>query len=131
MKNSLLIISTGFSRVSLPWFAPDDVIDYIIDALIFVAEEGWKFMVHYDINLDTAEWKHVSKLKSTNSFSLEKISYEKGFFEYKPRKDGGKNVSDPKMVRITKSFICFWRNFSTGNFSFFCILRKAWNICSD
>ena len=85
--------------MSLPWFAPDEIIDYIIDALIFIAEEGWKFMVHYDINMDTAEWKHVSKLKSGNTFSLENISYGKGFLEYRPRKDGGKLSADPILVR--------------------------------
>ena len=76
----------GFSRLSLPWFAPDDVIDYILDCIIFVAEEGWKFLVHYDINPNTGEWSHISKLKTSNSFCLDKISYDKGFFEYRPRR---------------------------------------------
>ena len=86
--------------MSLPWFAPDDVIDYILDAIAFVAEEGWKFMVHYDVNLATAEWSHVSRSKSRNLLSLEKISYEKGFFEYTPRKDRGKSSPDPNLVRV-------------------------------
>ena len=76
---------TGFSRLSLPWFAPDDVIDFILDAITFVAEEGWKFMVHYDINTLTGEWKHISKMKNKGSFGLQKISYNKGFFEYRPQ----------------------------------------------
>ena len=76
----------GFSRLSLPWFAPDDVIDYILDCIIFVAEQGWKFMVHYDINPDTGEWSHFSKLNISNSFSLDKISYSKGYFDYQPRR---------------------------------------------
>ena len=75
----------GFSRLSLPWFAPDDVIDYILDCIIFVAEQGWKFMVHYDVNPNTGEWSHISKLKTSNSFCLDKISYNNGFFEYQPR----------------------------------------------
>jgi len=85
--------------LSLPWFAPDDVINYILDAITFVAEEGWKFLIQYDVNLATAEWRHISRLKPSNSFSLEKISYVKGFFEYKPRKDRGKKLSDSNMVR--------------------------------
>ena len=88
----------GFARVSLPWFAPDDVINYILDALTFIAKEGWKFLIHYDINLTTADWSHVSKLKSNNSMLLEKISYEKGFFEFKPRKDRIRNISEPMLV---------------------------------
>jgi hypothetical protein len=90
----------GFSRLSLPWFAPDDVIDYILDALVFVAEEDWKFMVHYDINLAKAEWSHVAKLRSSNSLMLEKISYEKGFFEFKPRRARQRHPTEPYQVHL-------------------------------
>ena len=48
----------GFSRLNLPWFASNDEIDYIIDALDFVASHGWQFMPQYIFNHETGEWKH-------------------------------------------------------------------------
>ena len=66
--------------------------------MIFIAEEGWKFMIHYAINLSCAKWSHITKLKSKNLMLLEKISYEKGFFEYKPRKGQIRNIPEPMLV---------------------------------
>lgn len=34
----------GFTRFNLPFYANDDDIDYILDAIQFVASEGWKFL---------------------------------------------------------------------------------------
>ena len=94
---------TGFSRLSLPWFAPDEVIDFVLDAITFVADQGWKFMVDYDINTVTGEWNHISKMKSKYSFRLQKISYNKGFFEYRPQQSAGRNTLEPIKLEDTLS----------------------------
>jgi len=91
----------GFSRLSLPWFAPDEVIEFILDAITFVADQGWKFMVDYDINTLTGEWNHISKMKSQNSFRLQKISYNKGFFEYRPQKSVERKAHEPVKLEDT------------------------------
>ena len=95
--NWLEIYLEGFARLSLPWFAPDDVINYILAAMAFIAKEGWKFMVHYDIDLKTGEWSHVSKT-SKASINLSKISYDKGFFEYRMRKEQISGQFEPSLV---------------------------------
>ena len=48
----------GFSRLNLPWFATTEEIDYILEALEFVSNHGWKFMPQYIFNHETGEWKH-------------------------------------------------------------------------
>merc|ERR1719412_37934 len=48
----------GFSRLNLPWFATNEEIEYIYEALNFVADYGWKFMPQYIFNHETGEWKH-------------------------------------------------------------------------
>lgn len=35
-------------------------IKYIQDALVFVSEEGWKFLPEYVFYEDTGEWRHKS-----------------------------------------------------------------------
>ena len=34
----------GFTRLNLSFFATDDEIDYVLNAVQFVASEGWKFL---------------------------------------------------------------------------------------
>ena len=48
----------GFSRLNLPWFSNDEEIDFILEALDFVAKHAWKFMPQYIFNNETGEWKH-------------------------------------------------------------------------
>ena len=52
------ILRPGFARLNLPWFSTDEEIDFIIDALEFVANHGWKFMPQYIFNNETGEWHH-------------------------------------------------------------------------
>ena len=54
------ILRPGFSRLNLPWFFTDSQADFVIDALIFVAEKGFKFMPQYIFNNETGEWRHHS-----------------------------------------------------------------------
>jgi hypothetical protein len=41
-----------------PRFSSDEEVDFILDAVAFVASEGWKLMPQYIFNNETAEWKH-------------------------------------------------------------------------
>jgi len=44
MENYFLVRRPGFTRLNLSFFATEDDIDYILDAVDFVATEGWKFL---------------------------------------------------------------------------------------
>ena len=46
----------GWSRVSLHWAMDEAEIDYVIRAIAFIAEEGWKFLDLYRFDLSTGAW---------------------------------------------------------------------------
>ena len=73
------ILRPGFTRLNLPWFSTDEEIDFVIDALEFVANHGWKFMPQYIFNNETGEWHHhtnqVFKVWNKHIFGL--YSYRK------------------------------------------------------
>ncbi|KAI0987175.1 hypothetical protein GJ496_008137 [Pomphorhynchus laevis] len=45
--NSLGIMKAGFTRISLPFFFSDSMINEIIDIIQFVADNGWYFLPQY------------------------------------------------------------------------------------
>ncbi|GBG25428.1 Cytoplasmic tRNA 2-thiolation protein 1 [Hondaea fermentalgiana] len=51
----------GFSRLSLAYFASDEELDYVLDAVCAVAQLGWKLLPQYRFNTRTGEWKHKSR----------------------------------------------------------------------
>mmetsp|Transcript_5627 Transcript_5627/g.7812 ORF Transcript_5627/g.7812 Transcript_5627/m.7812 type:complete len:92 (+) Transcript_5627:237-512(+) len=52
----------GFTRVSVPfWICPREV-DFLVSAIAFVAEHGWKFLSCYRYNHKTGEWAHTTRL---------------------------------------------------------------------
>ncbi|CAB4061624.1 unnamed protein product [Lepeophtheirus salmonis] len=76
----------GFTRLNFPWFFDDSTVEGILDALEFVVEHGWKFLVQYILNNETGEWKHHTNLVFKERKWLGNISYASGKFEYKPGK---------------------------------------------
>ena len=54
------ILKPGFSRLNLPYFASDDEIRFILDAVSSIAQHGWKMLPQYRFNIQTAEWHHYS-----------------------------------------------------------------------
>lgn len=41
------VLRPGYSRVSFPFFMPPVEIDFVISAILFVADHGWKFLPDY------------------------------------------------------------------------------------
>lgn len=55
------MLRPGFSRVSFPYFMDDAQVDYILQAIKFVADDGWKFLPQYKFNHKSGAWKHTSR----------------------------------------------------------------------
>ncbi|POM65682.1 Cysteine desulfurase [Phytophthora palmivora] len=55
------ILKPGVARMSFPYFADEDEVDYVLKAVHFVADHGWKFLPQYDFNCRTGVWRHVSR----------------------------------------------------------------------
>jgi selenocysteine lyase/cysteine desulfurase len=50
----------GWSRVSFPYVMSDELAAYIVDAVMFVADEGWRFLTDYVFDAHTGLWQHRS-----------------------------------------------------------------------
>ena len=66
----------------LSWFSSDEEVGFVLDALIFVAEHGWKFMPQYIFNNETGEWRHHTNQVFRERRWLGNISYASGKFSY-------------------------------------------------
>ncbi|EDQ86340.1 uncharacterized protein MONBRDRAFT_33813 [Monosiga brevicollis MX1] len=54
----------GFARFNLTWFMTQAEVDFILDAVAFVAEHGAQFLAHYRLNAETGEWVHQRDARS-------------------------------------------------------------------
>ena len=51
-------IKPGWVRVNFNYFISDAVFDFVVEAVQFVAEHGWKLLPHYTFDVTTARWTH-------------------------------------------------------------------------
>ena len=54
-------IKPGWVRVNLNYFCSEIEADYIIQAIEFIADEGWKLLPFYDFHAETGIWHHVDR----------------------------------------------------------------------
>ncbi len=64
-------IKPGWCRVGLHWVMDDAEADYVIEAVNFVAREGYRFLCLYDFDLCTGTWKHRQAAAELPQFSLD------------------------------------------------------------
>lgn len=76
-------IRPGFTRLNFHYTMDEDTFQYVLEAINFVANEGWKLLPQYTFYQETAEFVHVSNKKFTHRRWLHNISYESGKFEYR------------------------------------------------
>jgi selenocysteine lyase/cysteine desulfurase len=67
-------IKPGWVRVNFNYFISDAVFEYILDAVDFVATDGWKLLSQYDFDEDSGLWRHVGGLADP-PMSLHDIRY--------------------------------------------------------
>ena len=79
------VLRPGFTRLNLSWFSSDDEVNFVLDALVFVAEHGWKIMPQYIFNNETGEWRHHTNQVFRERRWLGNISYSSGKFSYATR----------------------------------------------
>lgn len=78
-------VKPGWVRVNFNYFISDEVFEYIIEAVKFVAEYGWCFLPDYEFEPDTGQWHHRTK-RLEAAGSLHHISYETGALRYPKRR---------------------------------------------
>ncbi len=77
-------IKPGWVRVNFNYFISDQVIDFILDAVAFVADQGWRFLPYYRFEPKTALWQHRRPLAEP-PLSLGDIDYSGGDMDFRRR----------------------------------------------
>lgn len=70
-------IKPGWVRVNFNYFLHDETVDYLLKAVRFVAEYGWKLLPDYVFDPDSAHWSHRER-QMRAPHSLLDISYDSG-----------------------------------------------------
>ena len=86
------LLRPGYVRVSLPYFADDLTIQYVLDAVTFVASHGWELLPQYTCDAATAEWRHVHQKRPPRAW-LGGVSYEGGQMSW------SRASGDPQRIR--------------------------------
>jgi len=64
-------IKPGWCRVSLHYVMDDIEADYILDAIEFVADQGYRFLPQYNFDVHTGAWLHKADCVCLEGFSLD------------------------------------------------------------
>ena len=78
-------IKPGWVRVNFNYFVSETAFQFVLDAVTFVAEHGWKFLPDYRFEPDTGLWLHVGAQRSA-PLRLGDISYRGGRMSYRTRR---------------------------------------------
>jgi selenocysteine lyase/cysteine desulfurase len=64
-------IKPGWCRVSLHYVMDDIEVDYILNAIEFVADQGYRFLPQYNFDVHTGAWQHKADCVCLEGFSLD------------------------------------------------------------
>ena len=61
VKKSILFSNfrPGFTRLNLPYFYSNETIEFILQAVLFVAEHGWKLLPQVRLHANPCEFSSV------------------------------------------------------------------------
>ena len=74
----------GWVRLNFNYFISEPVFEFLLQAVEFVAEHGWKLLPRYDFDPHTGNWRHRGGGGET-TISLDDISYAGGDMTYPAR----------------------------------------------
>jgi selenocysteine lyase/cysteine desulfurase len=77
-------IRPGWVRVNFNYFISEQVFEYVLAAVHFVAEHGWKLLPHYRFEPDTGAWYHRAG-RPEPAMRLTDLSYAAGKLAYRSR----------------------------------------------
>jgi hypothetical protein len=71
----------GWVRVNFNYFITEDVFDFLLSAVELVADHGWKFLPHYDFDVEANIWRHRAGYPAP-PMDLHEVRYASGRIEY-------------------------------------------------
>ncbi|MEP7122002.1 MAG: aminotransferase class V-fold PLP-dependent enzyme, partial [Byssovorax sp.] len=77
-------VKPGWVRVNFNYFLSEPVFQFLLDAVNFVANHGWKLLPHYRFDLASGQWVHRLG-RPTEAMRLTDLSYRSGKLEFRSR----------------------------------------------
>jgi selenocysteine lyase/cysteine desulfurase len=77
-------VKPGWVRVNFNYFISETVFQFLLDAVHFVADHGWKLLPHYRFDLATGQWHH-RRGRPSEAMRLDDLSYRSGKLEFRSR----------------------------------------------
>lgn len=77
-------VKPGWVRVNFNYFISEEVFEFILDAVDWVAEHGWKLVPEYEFCPSSGQWHHRAG-RPKPPMSLHGIDYSRGMMEYRSR----------------------------------------------
>ncbi|HEY1366665.1 MAG TPA: aminotransferase class V-fold PLP-dependent enzyme [Gaiellaceae bacterium] len=88
-------VKLGFFRLSFNYFVSETVFEYIVQAVHFLADEGWKLLPLYRFDAYTGLWHHREG-RSVPPLTLHDLAYSSGTLEFR-----GERATEPESVLPT------------------------------
>ncbi len=85
-------IKPGWVRVNFNYFIGETVFRFILDAVHFVANHGYKLVPYYKFDLATGQWK-TRRNRESSPMRLRELDYRSGKLEYRSR-----HATEPEWV---------------------------------
>lgn len=86
LLNKTEILRPGYIRLSMNYYWSEEEVDYVVNAIKFVAEHGWKLLSEYMFWVDTGEWRHKTVgNKAPFRRWLGSVDYTHGKMDYMKR----------------------------------------------
>jgi selenocysteine lyase/cysteine desulfurase len=78
-------VKPGWVRVNFNYFISEAVFTFLLGAVNFIANHGWKLLPHYRFELATGQWHH-RRGRPKEAMRLTDLSYQSGKLEYPARR---------------------------------------------
>ncbi len=73
-------IKPGWVRVNFNYFIPEEVFRFLVEAVEFIAEDGWKLLPIYEFEAETGLWFHRERPRRPRS-RFDDLNYSSGKLE--------------------------------------------------
>ncbi|XP_057312745.1 uncharacterized protein LOC130654218 isoform X2 [Hydractinia symbiolongicarpus] len=105
------ILKPGFCRLNLPYFADSATINFIIDAVAFVAKHGWKLLPMYNMIPESGDFVHKDPLVTEKRSQLADVkNLAKNGNATKTQKQVEKHLNFKETLRFAEEIVTRYTN---------------------
>lgn len=85
-----MVMRPGWVRLNFNYFINEETFDYLLNAIEYVSELGWKLLPFYEIDSDSGTWRYQGASMKLESLCLESLFVE----DQQPSMDPAKPLSE-------------------------------------